>query len=126
EVARNLGFKRGMVLLDAFGLAPTRDDCRRGRMSQRELEGSRLDRDLVALGERLDLLDLGEDLGRCVGVFEMLTAGEDARAVGTANDDVDALRLGGWHQTLQRALMIQQGVATGQERAIRLDLGKAE
>ena len=50
------------------------------------------------------------------------TAGEDARAIGAANNDFSFPSSRGRHQALQCALMIEQRVAAGQQETVRLRL----
>ncbi len=69
---------------------------------------------------------LGQDLGRGLLVFEMGAAGQHARAVRAADDDVDPARGGSRHQALQRAFVVEQRVAAGQQEAIGLRLAQVE
>ncbi|MNT93404.1 hypothetical protein D3C72_2348710 [compost metagenome] len=74
----------------------------------------------MARGNRLDAFHFGNDLGRGFLVFKVRATGQDARAVGAADDDVDVLFCRGRHQSLQRTLMVEQGVAPGQQEGVRL------
>ena len=74
-------------------------------MDERELQRVGLSGYVVALRDRLDALDLGDNLRGCLVIF--------ARAVRISDDDVDALGDRGPHQPLQRALMIGWRIAAG-------------
>src|SRR5262245_9072972 len=90
-------------------------------MRQREVQRGSLDRNAVALGDDPDAFDPGEDLGRRRLIFEACAACENAGTVGATHDDVDVLSGGLWHQALQRALMIEQRIAAGQQDGVRFD-----
>src|SRR5262249_7816241 len=70
--------------------------------------------------------DLGNDLRRRLLVLEMGAARQDARAIGTADDDVDMPRRGSGHQALQCVCMVQQRVAPSEQEAVRLRLGEVK
>src|SRR5262245_15421297 len=113
EVVRDGGGKSGAVFRDSLGSAGTRDDRGGGGMSEREPQRGGLDGDLMAPGDGLDALDLGEDLRGRLLVLELGTTDQDARAVRATNNDVYFPGRGGRHQALQRALVIEQRVAAG-------------
>ena len=85
EVTWDFGRKSRPVFRDALRSAGTRDDGRRGRMSERELQRRSFDGNLVALREGLDALDLREDLRGRPLVLEVGAADQDARAVRATN-----------------------------------------
>eukprot|EP01136_Pigoraptor_vietnamica_P037944 Opistho-1_new@106586 len=87
-------------------------------MGQRELQAGSLHADAVAIGDGLDLRNLGEDGRRGRRVLEVRAADQGARAVGAAHDDAQAALADPRHHALQRALMVQQGVAAGQQKAV--------
>jgi hypothetical protein len=94
-----------VILGDALRPARARDNGSRGEMDERELQRVGLSGYVVALRDRLDALDLGDNLRGCLVIF--------ARAVRISDDDVDALGDRGPHQPLQRALMIGWRIAAG-------------
>src|SRR5262245_50804863 len=81
EVVRDGGGKSGAVFRDSLGSAGTRDDRSRGGMREREPQRGGLDGDLMALGEGLDALDLGQDLRGRLLVLEVGAADQNARAI---------------------------------------------
>src|SRR5262245_17526990 len=81
EVARDRGRQRGAVFRKAFRAAGTRDDGGRGGVRERELQSGGLDGNLMALGEGLDALDLGQDLWGRLLVLEVGAADQNARAI---------------------------------------------
>ena len=107
EVARDGGRQRGTVFRNAFGAAGPRDDGGRGGVRERELQSGGLDGNLMALGEGLDALDLGQDLWGRLLVLEVGAADQNPRAIWAADNDVHLLGCGGRHQALQRPLMIE-------------------
>ncbi|MCY1416020.1 hypothetical protein D9M71_315210 [compost metagenome] len=70
--------------------------------------------------DALDLLDLADDRRAGLLVFKVRATGQDARAVGAADHDLDILRQRRVHQTLQRAVMVEKSVATRQQKTVRL------
>src|ERR1700739_3332111 len=65
----------GVELLD---VARARNDCGYRRMSERELQRRCRQGDPMAVADRLDGIDPGDDLGRCGFVVQGVAAGEDA------------------------------------------------
>jgi len=63
EGGRDDAIECGQVFGQAFRTAGARDYGGHGRVGQRELQGGSLDADAMAGGNRLDALDLGDDLG---------------------------------------------------------------
>jgi hypothetical protein len=74
-----------------------------------------------------DLLDLGCDLCGCtVPIFQNGLPSQDARTVWATRDDIDALLFRHRHQTLERCLVTDKRVRSGEQRAIGIGLGKAQ
>jgi len=76
----------------------------------------------MTLSDRLDPLNLGDDLRGRLLVLEVGAAGEDARAIGAADNDFHLPSSGGRHEALQCALMVEQRVAPGQQKAVGIGL----
>jgi hypothetical protein len=62
KVGGDDGFQRSVILGDALRRARARDNGSRGGMGKRELQRVRLSGYVVALRDRLDALDLGDNL----------------------------------------------------------------
>src|SRR6516165_6651013 len=71
------GLERSMILGDALRATGARDHGSRGRMGERELQRCSFDGHLVALGNRLDALDLGDDLRRRLLILEVSAASKN-------------------------------------------------
>jgi hypothetical protein len=76
--------------------------------------------------DAFDLLDFIDDRRAGLLVFEVRATGQNARAVRTTDHDLDILRQRGVHQALQRTIVVEQCVATGQQKTIRLGFGQIQ
>src|SRR3546814_1827746 len=61
---------------------------------------------------------LVEDRRRGRRIFEVGTADQRARAVGAADDDAEAAFRHLWHHPLQRAVMVEQRIAAGEQEGV--------
>ena len=91
-------------------------------MSQGKLQRSGFHIHLMTGGNGLDVRHLLADRRRGFLVFEVFTAGENARAVRATDNDIDILFQRFRHQALQGAFVVQQRVAASQQERIRLRL----
>src|SRR5215510_12405233 len=97
-----------MMFCNTLRTAGAWDDGSRGGMGERELQCGGLDGNLMALSNALDALHLSQNFQGRLLILEVGATSQDARAIGTADDDVDVLGCGCRHQALQCKLMIQQ------------------
>src|SRR5215469_3436862 len=115
-----------MVLGDAVGLTCSRDHSCDCRVCHAELQGCRLQADVMPNGDLPETIDLCDDLWRCFLVLERRSTCEDSRAVRTSDNDFCAALQGKGHQPLERVRVIQQCVAAGKQESVRLELFKVE
>lgn len=91
-------------------------------MGEGELQGGGLDAHAVLRGQVLQPGDALDDVRRGFLVLEVGAAGEDAGAVGAADDHADALLLRHRQQALEGVPVVEEGVAAGEEEAVRAGL----
>ncbi len=111
-------FEGGAVLCDAARTARTRNDGRHHRIGERELQACSLYADAVAIGDRLDPRHFVEDFRRRRRIFEVRTADERARTVGTADDDGELMLRNHRHHPLKRSGMVEKRITACEQEAV--------